>query len=166
MPVFSQKRLHAAFEIGVILKGLNALAELLGGVFVWVVSVEFIRGVVEGLVHNELLEDPRDRIASYLMHAAAGVSVSGKNFAAFYLVSHGVVKLILVAGLLRNRLWAYPASLAVLGLFIAYQLYRLTFAFSVLLIVLTIFDAIIIVLIWHEYRFVEASRRGALPGKV
>ena len=166
MTILSEKRLHAAFEIGIVLKGLNALAELLGGVFVWVVSVELIRGVVEGLVHNELLEDPRDHIANYLMHAAASVSVNGKNFAAFYLVTHGVVKLVLVAGLLRNRMWAYPASLAVLGLFIAYQLYRLTFAFSIGLIVLTVFDAIIIVLIWHEYRFVEASRREALPGKV
>jgi uncharacterized membrane protein len=64
------------------------------------------------------------------------------------------VKLILVAGLLRNRPWAYPASLVVLGLFIAYQLYRLSFAFSVGLVLLTVFDAVIIVLIWHEYRLV------------
>jgi uncharacterized membrane protein len=33
-------------------------------------------------------------------------------------------------------------------------------------VVLTVFDAVIILLIWHEYRFVEKERRGALPGKV
>jgi uncharacterized membrane protein len=166
MSVFSEKRLHAAFEIGVILKGLNALAELVGGLALWFASIDFIRGVVGALVRSELIADPHDRIANYLLHAAQGVSMGGKNFAAFYLLTHGVVKLILVAGLLRNKMWAYPASLAVLGLFIAYQLYRLSFAFSLGLVVLTVFDAVIIILIWREYRFVERTRHGALPGKV
>jgi uncharacterized membrane protein len=166
MAVLSEKRLHAAFELGVVLKGLNGLAELVGGFALWFASVGFIRSVVGALVHNELIEDPHDWIANYLLHAAERVSIGGKDFAAFYLASHGVVKLILVAGLLRNKLWAYPASLAVLGLFIVYQLYRLSFAFSLGLVVLTVFDAVIILLIWHEYRFVEKERRGALPGKV
>jgi uncharacterized membrane protein len=159
MTVLSEKRLHAAFEVGVVLKGLNGLAELVGGVVLWFASVDLIRSIVGALVHGEIIEDPQDRVASYLMHMADKVSVGGKDFAAFYLFSHGVVKLILVAGLLRNKLWAYPASLAVLGLFIAYQLYRLSFGFSLGLTLLTVFDAIIIVLIWHEYRFVEARRR-------
>jgi uncharacterized membrane protein len=165
MAVLSEKRLHAAFELGVVLKGLNGLAELVGGFVLWFASVDLIRSIVSALVHTELI-DAHDRIARYLMHAAEGVSIGGKDFAAFYLASHGVVKLILVAGLLRNKLWAYPASLAVLGLFIVYQLYRLSFAFSLGLVVLTVFDAVIILLIWHEYRFVEKERRGALPGKV
>ena len=80
--------------------------------------------------------------------------MGGKSFATFYLLSHGIVKLFLVAGLLRNKAWAYPASLAVLGLFIAYQLYRLTFAFSIALVLLTVFDFVVIWLIWHEYRLV------------
>jgi uncharacterized membrane protein len=166
MTVLNDKRLHAAFELGVILKGLNALAELVAGVALWFASVDLIRNVVGALIHGEVIEDPQDRVATYLMHMADRVSVGGKNFATFYLVSHGVVKLILVVGLLRNKLWAYPASLAVLGLFIAYQLYRLSFGFSLGLTLLTVFDAIIIILIWHEYRFVERTRHGALPGKV
>lgn len=158
MTVLSEKRLHAAFEIGVVLKGLNGLVELAGGVVLYFTSVEAITAIVTWMVRNELLEDPHDRIANYLLHAAQGISIGGKIFAAFYLFSHGVVKLILVAGLLRNRPWAYPASLAVLSLFIAYQLYRLSFAFSVGLVLLTVFDAVVIALIWHEYRLVEAHR--------
>jgi uncharacterized membrane protein len=158
MTVLSEKRLHAAFEIGVVLKGLNGFVELAGGVVLYFTSVEAITAIVTWMVRDELLEDPHDRIANYLLHAAQGISVGGKTFAAFYLFGHGVVKLILVAGLLRNRPWAYPASLAVLGLFIAYQLYRLSFAFSVGLVLLTVFDAVVIALIWHEYRLVEAHR--------
>ena len=158
MTVLTEKRLHAAFEVGVVLKGLNGLAELVGGIVLWFASVDLIRSIVGALVHSEVIEDPQDHVANYLMHMAERVSVGGKNFAAFYLFSHGVVKLILVAGLLRNKLWAYPASLAVLGLFIVYQLYRLSFGFSLGLTLLTVFDAVIIVLIWHEYRLVEANR--------
>jgi uncharacterized membrane protein len=56
---------------------------------------------------------------------------------AFYLLSHTIVKLALVVGLLRNQLWSYPASLAVLTLFIIYQIYRFYDAQSLGLIVLT-----------------------------
>ena len=35
--------------------------------------------------------------------------------------------MILVAALLKNQLWAYPWTIAFLGIFIAYQLYRLSF---------------------------------------
>jgi uncharacterized membrane protein len=158
MTALSEKCLHAAFEIGVVLKGLNGFVELAGGVVLYFTSVEAITAIVAWLVQSELLEDPHDRVANYLLHAAQGISVGGKTFAAFYLFTHGVVKLILVAGLLRNRPWAYPASLAVLCLFIAYQLYRLSFAFSVGLVLLTVFDAVVIALIWHEYRLVERHR--------
>lgn len=157
MAVVSEKRLHAAFEIGVVLKGLDALAELISGVVLYFTSLETLVAVVTALVHDELLGDPQDWVANTLLNAAEQFSIGGKRFAAFYLISHGVVKLILVAGLLRNRMWAYPASFAVLGAFIAYQLYRLTFAWSLALVGLTVFDLIVVWLIWHEYQVRRAA---------
>ena len=44
-------------------------------------------------------------------------------FAAIYLLSHGVIKVVLVASLFRELLWAYPAAIVVFTLFIVYQLY-------------------------------------------
>jgi uncharacterized membrane protein len=70
-------------------------------------------------------------------------------------MSHGIVKLLLVVELLRNKLWSYPASLIVLGLFIVYQLYRYSYTHGAGLIVLTIFDILVMTLIWHEYRLVQ-----------
>ena len=158
MSELTEKRIHAAFEISVLLKGLNALAECVAGVALYFVSPESIAAFVALLFHNELLEDPRDPVAGYLLHAAEGLSLGGKRFATFYLLSHGIVKLFLVAGLLRNKAWAYPASLAVLGLFIAYQFYRMTFAYSIGLVLLTVFDFVVIGLIWHEYRLIRERR--------
>jgi len=63
-----------------------------------------------------------------------------------------VVKIFLVAGLLRNRRWAYPAALAVFGTFILYQVYRFSYTHSLGLVALTIFDLAVMWLIWREYR--------------
>ncbi len=67
------------------------------------------------------------------------------------MLSHGVVKIVLVTALLRNKLWAYPWMIAFLIAFIAYQVYRMTFAPSVGLVALTIFDAFVAWLTYREY---------------
>ena len=159
MAAFTEKRIHTAFAIGVVLKGLDGVIECVAGLLLYFTSIETIVALVTAIANNEILGDKRDVVGNYLTRAAEHFSVGGKRFAAFYLISHGVVKLILVAGLLRNRMWAYPASLAVLALFIAYQLYRLTFAYSIILVLLTIFDLAVIWLIWKEYRIVESHRQ-------
>ncbi|WP_337128019.1 DUF2127 domain-containing protein [Mesorhizobium sp. Cs1321R2N1] len=64
----------------------------------------------------------------------------------------------LVAALLKRRLWAYPASLAALLLFIIYQLYRFSYTHSAGLIVLTLFDLLVVWLVWHEYRLVQSHK--------
>ena len=73
-------------------------------------------------------------------------------FGTVYLLAHGLVKVILVAALLKNELWAYPWMIGFLGVFIGYQLYRLSFKPSVGLAALTIFDAVIAWLTYSEYR--------------
>jgi len=151
----SEKRIHKAFQIGVFLKGGHAALELVGGVGLAFVSAGTITKLIVSLVQEELREDPHDIIANYLFTFAQQFSVKTQTFATLYLLSHGVVKLILVAELLREKLWAYPASLVVLGLFIAYQAYRFTLTHSLGLIALTLFDLLVIVLIWHEYRLVR-----------
>src|SRR5262249_54720823 len=79
-------------------------------------------------------------------------SASTQVFAAIYLLSHGVIKVVLVASLFRELLWAYPAAIVVFTLFIAYQLYRYALEPSTSMIVLSILDVMVIVLTWLEYR--------------
>jgi len=56
----------------------------------------------------------------------------------------------LSSGLRKNKLWSYPASLIVLGLFIVYQLRRFSYTEGVGLIVLAVLDVMVMGLIWHE----------------
>jgi uncharacterized membrane protein len=73
-------------------------------------------------------------------------------FGAVYLLVHGLVKVVLVAALLKNQRWAYPWTIAFLGVFIVDQLYRLGLRPLVGLTALTIFDAVIAWLTYREYR--------------
>jgi uncharacterized membrane protein len=153
--VISEHSVHRAFQISVILKGIDAAIETLAGVALYFIGTDAITALVRRLTFHELTEDPNDFIASHLLHAAENFSVGSKTFYAFYLTSHGVLKLALVAGLLRGKLWSYPASLVVLGLFIVYQVYRFAFTHDPGLVALTVLDIVVIGLVWHEYRLVR-----------
>jgi uncharacterized membrane protein len=150
-----ERRIHQVFEVSILLKGAHALIECIGGLALAIVSTSTISRLVNMVTQEELTEDPHDVIATHLLAAAQNFSIETKHFYAFYLLSHGIVKMVLVAGLLRNKLWAYPASLVVLGAFIAYQIYRYTYTQEFGLIALTVFDSIVMALIWHEYRLVR-----------
>jgi uncharacterized membrane protein len=140
------------FEIGIIAKGLNGLAELVGGLLLLFATPGSVYRLAVVLTQGELSEDPHDVIARYLLHTANGLTGSAVLFGAVYLLLHGSVKVVLVIALLLNKLWAYPCMIIVLLIFIGYQLYRIALQPSAGLIALTVFDALIVALTWREYR--------------
>lgn len=145
--------LHRFFLAGVWLKGLMGAVQTLGGAALLLVDRGWIVSMAVYLTRPELAEDPRDPVALFLRHSAEALDTGGsKRFAAAYLLAHGLIKLLLVAGLLRQKLWSYPASLWVLGAFVAYQLERYASTRSPWLLILTALDLIVIALVWHEWR--------------
>ena len=153
-----ERRLHQVFEIGVILKSLNSLLEIVGGLALYFISTATIQKWVTLLTMQELGEDPKDFLATRLLSFAQHFSIDTKSFFALYLLSHGVVKLVLMLGLMRGKSWAFPAALVVMSLFIVYQLYRFSYTHAFGLVVLSAFDIILVMLIWHEYRQVRQRR--------
>ena len=151
----NEHRIHQIFEIGILLKGAHALIECIGGLVLAFISTSAIANLVNALTQDELIEDPNDFVATHLLSLARNFTLSAQHFYAFYLLSHGLIKVFLVVALLRNKLWAYPVSLVVLGLFNVYQLYRFSYTHAFGLIVLTVFDVIVMGLIWHEYRLIR-----------
>jgi uncharacterized membrane protein len=154
-----EKRIHQIFVASVLFKGIHALIEIVGGIALYLISTATIVQTIQRYSYDELIDDKDDWVATQLLQFAQTFSVAEHNFYAFYLLSHGLIKSVLVIGLLREKLWAYPASFAVFGAFIAYQLYRYSYTHDVGLILLTVFDLFVIALAWHEYRLL----RGHLP---
>ncbi|VVD61504.1 DUF2127 domain-containing protein [Pandoraea terrigena] len=147
-----EKRLHFIFEASLWMKALFALAEIVGGVVAYFIPQHFLLSIVLWVTGNEIAEDPRDVVASFLLHTVQHLSVSSQKFAAIYLLAHGAIKLWLIIGLLRDKLWYFPVSMAAFSLFVVYQLYRFTHTHSPWLLFLSALDVVIIGLTWHEYR--------------
>jgi len=154
----NERRIHQIFVLSVLLKGAHALIECVGGIILALVGTDTIIALVNRLTQEEIVEDPNDFVATHLRAAANPLSISDLHFYSFYLLSHGIVKIWLVIGLLRKKLWSYPASLIVLGLFVAYQIYRFSYTYSLGLVGLTALDIVVMALIWHEYRLMQKHR--------
>jgi uncharacterized membrane protein len=154
--LLDERKIHLVFEVSLWLKGVFALSEVIAGVAAYFISQQFLLAIVLWVTKEEFAEDPHDIIANSLLHAVQNFSVSTQKFVAVYLLGHGVIKLWLIIGLLRRRLWYYPVAMIVFALFIAYQLYRYTFSHSVWLLLITVLDLIVIALTWHEYRFMRS----------
>ena len=158
--LLDEKNIHLVFEISLIFKGLFALLEVIGGIAVYWASQHALLDLIQSITQSELAEDPRDLIANYLLHLAQNLSIGARHFTALFLVSHGVIKLWLIVGLLREKLWYYPIAIGVFGFFIAYQLYRYSFTNSAWLLFLSAVDVAVIALTWHEYRYLRRVKFG------
>ncbi len=150
-----EKEIHELFDVTLILKGLHALVEIVGGFLLYVTSTATIVKIVSFFVADEIKEDPRDTFSNYFIHLAQQFSGSSKTFAILYLVIHGIINSIILFGLWKEKMWSYPVSLIILALSIPYQLYRFTFTHSILLVALSVLDIVVIFLVWHEYGVVK-----------
>ncbi len=116
--------LDTTFKVGLVLKGLDGVLEVAGGILLLFLSPQAIQHLARMLTAHELSEDPHDLIARYLLHTTAHLNTAVTIFGAIYLLSHGIAKIVLVALVLRGKLWAYPWLIVLLLAFISYQLYR------------------------------------------
>ncbi len=148
---------HVSFEIGLLLKGIHGLMEIIGGAFLLFLSPDRLNWLTRFLTQHELSEDPKDRVANFLLTLSSSFSISAQHFAVFYLMSHGIIKCSLILLLWRKKLWAYPLTIASFLLFIGYQVYRYTLTQSVFLILLTALDAVMIGLTYLEYKSIKST---------
>lgn len=150
LPGAPPRWLDRIFDASLLLKGLFAFAELASGLALFWAGTGLILNIAQWATLEELSEDPSDLVATSLLQAASAFSIESKTFYALYLAAHGVVKLLIVAGLWRRVRLAFPVGAAALLLFVAYQLYRFSQTGSPGLLALSAFDLFIVALIWRE----------------
>ncbi|MDA8382723.1 MAG: DUF2127 domain-containing protein [Betaproteobacteria bacterium] len=154
---------HRLFLVGVWIKGLAGLIEAIGGGLALAINPAVLRSFVLFLTAPELAEDPSDLVANFLRRSIRHYSGKVQLFTGIYLVAHGLIKIGLVIGLLRDKLWAYPLSLWFVAAFVVYQCYRFAHTHSAWLLFLTVFDLAVMALIWREYRWQEGRVRADAP---
>jgi uncharacterized membrane protein len=148
---------HRLFEASLVLKGLLAGAETATGLGLLLVPNSGIKEVADWLTRNELAQDPSDWMARTIEAAMGMFSIETQHFYALYLLSHGALKLAMVLLLARGIRWAYPAAMLLLAGFILYQLDHWRMTRSPVLLLLSVLDAVMIVLTWHEYRTLRSQ---------
>jgi len=115
-------RLDKVFEVGILLKGLDGLLEIAGGVLLLLIKPQYLNQLASTLTQHELSEDPHDFLSSYILHSTQNLAAGSLVFAALYLLSHGIVKIVLVWEILHNRFWAYLGLIYLTIGFMVYQI--------------------------------------------
>ena len=149
------------FRVALLVKGVDGAAELLGAIALLLVSGDWMHRVVVLVLARDLVGPPDAPPARHLVRAVDEFASGDRTFVVVYLALHGVLKLALVWALLRRWLPAYPPAVAVLGLFVVYELVHAWHTGSVLLAVLALLDIAIIVLVLREYRLLRRERAAA-----
>ncbi len=151
--------LHNAFELGLLFKGIFAVFETVSGLALAFVANQTILDLVHWLTAHEVTEDPNDLLAQFFMRIATGFSIETQDFYAYYLLGHGLVKIVVVLLLVRGLRGAYPFAMAALAGFVIYQVHRYLLEPDLGLILLSLLDIVLIVLTYIEYR--ALGRRAA-----
>jgi uncharacterized membrane protein len=146
---------HRVFLAGINLKGIEGLLESAAGISLLSIGTAGIKHLIWLWTSDVLSEDSDNLLAHHVAQASKQLHTT--TFIAIYLILHGALKLGLVAGMLKRIRWAYPLAAAILTAFIGYQIFRLTYHFSVILICLTCIDGLIVWLILLEYTRIRRS---------
>ncbi|MDR3690117.1 MAG: DUF2127 domain-containing protein [Fimbriimonas sp.] len=137
------------FRIGLIVKGVDSLFEVIGGVLL-TMPMKLARYLLvlsqhELYRHHEVLSGRLDKLAEEVtVHVHLG--------SALYLLFHGLAKVILIAAIFMRRNWGFVGFMAVMSLFTAIELARAISAHEIVTAVLGMFDLLVVGLIYKEYR--------------
>lgn len=131
---------------------VNGVLELGGGLFLSLLSAEDVKRLIEVLLQGELLNDPQDAVATFLLRSSTHITPAVQHGVSVYLLSHGIVKMVLIFSMWKKRPWSYPVFIVLLSLLCLYQMYHFVLSHSILLLVITIYDLFIVWFAWKEYR--------------
>ena len=147
---FKEKYIYWIFEYSLILKAINSVWEIALGAFI--LFDKSLKDTILLLAQNEIIEDPQSFIAPHIQHIIMRFSHGTVLFISTYLIGQGIIKIFLIAGILKKKLWMYPVAMYAFFGFVFYQIYRFNHTNAPLLIVFSLFDLLTIMLVQHEYK--------------
>jgi uncharacterized membrane protein len=149
----SHKGTDFLFRVGLIVKGVDAVFEMIGGVLLSM-PVKLARYLLV-LSEHELYKNHK-ALSGNLGHLAASVQRHPSLPEAAYLLVHGGAKVILIVAIFRGKKWGYTGLIGVLSFFTIIELGRAITAHEIVTGCLGLFDLGVVLLIAKEYllRFV------------
>jgi uncharacterized membrane protein len=127
------------------------LRVLLGIAFLRIIG-HSLADYVYAIMSHELVGSKGDFILEHIYTVLEIHDVTLTYFIAGYFIFWGSVDIVLSLCLLRDKIHAFPVTMGLIGLFIAYGLYRYSFTQSLVLLSVILADAVILYLIYQEYK--------------
>lgn len=143
---------HRFFKFVVIIKGIDGIVDVLASVILFVFWKHSLATIIPYLVRKELIHDPQDFIANYLIYFSHNILPGTQIFVMLYLFLHGIIKIWLAFALLSKNNKIHKIASVILILFVGYEIYRYSHTGSYILLGATLFDILTILLIQHEYK--------------
>jgi uncharacterized membrane protein len=113
--------------------------------------------IITRLMTHELVQDPSDKLYAFAVYWLGHHPLSITYFLASYFIFWGVVDIVLSVELLRERLWAFPASLVLIAGFVIYEIIRFTHTHSLILLWIIFVDIFIFWFIEREYKKLKSK---------
>ena len=147
----ANKSVSRLFKYSLFVKAFDGIVEIITGVGLLIIRPQTINAFVSSLARGELIEEPGNKIATYLL-THGQVSIQGVIFVSVLLLVRGLVKIIVITGLLQRKIWVYPMAIIVFTALTIYQTYVYFLNPSIFLLLLSILDVIVIALTTREYK--------------
>jgi uncharacterized membrane protein len=145
-----KRTLHELFLIGIIVKAIYGILEIIGGITLVFTRSDMISSLVRQIFHHEIVEDPTDFFANLFIRRSH-ISSGALSFAAVLLIIHGFINICLFVALLHKKRWAFPVAAVALTLLIIYQILKILSNHSIALMFFTLFDIALLMLFLKEY---------------
>jgi uncharacterized membrane protein len=155
MEPVSEKKITTLFRISLIVKVTQGCLEVVLGVLFLYVKTDTIALLFQEFIRDELAENSYSKTSNFIIQTGNSIIAAGSLFIGIYLLSHGIVKLLLIIGVIKKKLWAYYTFIAILVAFILYQIYRYGITHSPLVLIFTLFDIFFTWLAWHESKSIK-----------
>lgn len=141
-----------AFRISLFIKAFDGTLQLIGGSLLFFVEPQELGRWMNFLTRHLFSTNPNNVIAHWLHHQAETLSVDTTLLVSLYMLSHGVIKLGLVYGLLREKLWVFPFAFVGFGAILSIEIYRILFHFFWGVCILMAFDTFVLTMVILEFR--------------
>lgn len=158
MGILKHKDLNRLFEFSLFIKGGYELLEITIGFLLLFINSSTIFSLIGILFRKELIEDPRDFIATHAMNFLSTFSSSSKLILALYLIVYGTIKIVLVASVLMKKIQVYPAAIFIFLIILIYELYRFMLVPSFLIALLCVLDIFVIWFTYLEYQHLSLMK--------
>lgn len=150
-----KKYYHKLFEIGLIIKLIDGISNIIGAIFLYFINSDKLVSIFEKIFSHEIIQDPQDFLANFLINFLinffTNITISTKYFLIIYLLIHGIVKILIVKGLWNKKKSSYIFASILFSIILLLEIYKIINEFSYFLMFLIIVDIITLSLIKIEY---------------